>query len=292
MIAPLVVALGRWSPATRAWMRVPASTSPGRRRPSRARSARPPRGARARRRTGPVDAVGGGDGRLAGRAADLERIRDHRLPAGPQPRGRQLVGVRPTGDRQRAATTARRALRSHGGGARIRAADLRGDLALPGAVVADGRPVLRAAARQAVGPHLPVPATRRQRSSCCRRCSAARCAACAGCRCGSCSAGSRRSRARSCMWSSQLLRGTYVAGTSVLDPLWVIGLAAIATGGLLAARDPEDAPEVERPSHMGVVLPAGCSGCCSWRCCSRRSPEDRATPRQSWCSACCAREPR
>ncbi|MGH2910190.1 MAG: GGDEF domain-containing protein, partial [Solirubrobacteraceae bacterium] len=62
------------------------------------------------------------------------------------------------------------------------------------------------------------------------------------------------------MWSSQLLRGTYVAGTSVLDPLWVIGLAAIAAGGLVAASDPEDAPECERPSHMGVVLPAGMFG--------------------------------
>lgn len=62
------------------------------------------------------------------------------------------------------------------------------------------------------------------------------------------------------MWSSQLLRGTYVPGTSVLDPLWVIGLGAIAVGGLLAARDPEGAPESVGPTHMGVVLPAGLFG--------------------------------
>jgi diguanylate cyclase (GGDEF)-like protein len=59
------------------------------------------------------------------------------------------------------------------------------------------------------------------------------------------------------MWSSQLLRGTYVPGTSVLDPLWVIGLGAIGIGGLLTARDPEDPPALEEPNHMGVVLPAG-----------------------------------
>jgi diguanylate cyclase (GGDEF)-like protein len=62
------------------------------------------------------------------------------------------------------------------------------------------------------------------------------------------------------LWSSQLLRGTYVPGTSVLDPLWVIGLGAIAIGGLAAARDPESAPELEEPSTMGVVLPAGVFG--------------------------------
>jgi diguanylate cyclase (GGDEF)-like protein len=59
------------------------------------------------------------------------------------------------------------------------------------------------------------------------------------------------------LWSSQLLRGTYVPGRSVLDPLWVLGLGAIAVGGLLAAGDPEEAPGLEEPSRMGVVVPAG-----------------------------------
>ena len=59
------------------------------------------------------------------------------------------------------------------------------------------------------------------------------------------------------LWSSQLLRGTYVPGHSVLDPLWVIGLGAIGIGGLIAARDPESPPALEEPNYMGVVLPAG-----------------------------------
>jgi diguanylate cyclase (GGDEF)-like protein len=59
------------------------------------------------------------------------------------------------------------------------------------------------------------------------------------------------------LWSRELLHGTYVAGTSVLDPLWVLGLGAVAVGGLLTAREPEEAPTLEEPDHMGVVLPAG-----------------------------------
>jgi diguanylate cyclase (GGDEF)-like protein len=58
------------------------------------------------------------------------------------------------------------------------------------------------------------------------------------------------------LWSGELLRGTYVPGTSVLDPLWVIGLGAIGIGGLMAARQPEDPPALAEPNHMGVVLPA------------------------------------
>jgi diguanylate cyclase (GGDEF)-like protein len=59
------------------------------------------------------------------------------------------------------------------------------------------------------------------------------------------------------LWSSQLLHGTYVPGTSVLDPLWVVGLGAIGIGGLIATRDPEGPPALEEPNYMGVVLPAG-----------------------------------
>ena len=59
------------------------------------------------------------------------------------------------------------------------------------------------------------------------------------------------------LWSIQLLRGTYVPGTSVLDPLWVAGLGAIGVGGLRAVRSPEDAPALEEPGYLGVVLPAG-----------------------------------
>ena len=59
------------------------------------------------------------------------------------------------------------------------------------------------------------------------------------------------------LWSAQLLRGTYVPGTSGLDPLWVVGLGAIGIGGLMAAEKPEGAPALAEPNHRGVVLPAG-----------------------------------
>ncbi len=62
------------------------------------------------------------------------------------------------------------------------------------------------------------------------------------------------------LWSGQLLRGTYVSGTSVLDPLWVVGLGAIAVGGLAAARNPERPSELQEPGQLGVILPAGMFG--------------------------------
>ncbi len=58
------------------------------------------------------------------------------------------------------------------------------------------------------------------------------------------------------LWSTQLLAGTYVPGGTVLDPLWVVGLVAIGAGGVLAARDPEPAVEVNEPARHGGVLPA------------------------------------
>jgi diguanylate cyclase (GGDEF)-like protein len=58
------------------------------------------------------------------------------------------------------------------------------------------------------------------------------------------------------LWSSQLLRGTYVPGMSLLDPLWVLGLGAIAIGGLMTARGPEGPPTSKEPDVLGVVLPA------------------------------------
>jgi diguanylate cyclase (GGDEF)-like protein len=59
------------------------------------------------------------------------------------------------------------------------------------------------------------------------------------------------------LWSGLLLRGAYVPGNSVLDPLWVIGLVAIAAGGLVAAAHPEPVVECTEPGSAGVVLPAG-----------------------------------
>jgi diguanylate cyclase (GGDEF)-like protein len=59
------------------------------------------------------------------------------------------------------------------------------------------------------------------------------------------------------LWSSRMLEGTYVTGGTPLDAIWVIGLSAIAIGGLLAARAPEQASEhLSEPSNVGVILPA------------------------------------
>ncbi|HET9720243.1 MAG TPA: diguanylate cyclase [Solirubrobacteraceae bacterium] len=59
------------------------------------------------------------------------------------------------------------------------------------------------------------------------------------------------------LWGDVLLRGTYVPGTTPLDPLWVVGLSAIAVGGVLAALQPETVARLEEPTGLGVILPAG-----------------------------------
>jgi diguanylate cyclase (GGDEF)-like protein len=58
------------------------------------------------------------------------------------------------------------------------------------------------------------------------------------------------------LWSTQLLLNTYVPGATLLDPLFVVGLLAIAAGGVLAARIPEDAVELHEPAKHGGALPA------------------------------------
>jgi len=57
------------------------------------------------------------------------------------------------------------------------------------------------------------------------------------------------------LWSTQLLERTYAPGRTLLDPLWVAGLAAIGVGGLLAARDPEEAAIPEEPTYRSGILP-------------------------------------
>lgn len=59
-----------------------------------------------------------------------------------------------------------------------------------------------------------------------------------------------------CLWSVQLLAGTYVPGHTLLDPLWVLGLVSISAGGLLAARRPERTSELDEPAKHGGLLPA------------------------------------
>jgi diguanylate cyclase (GGDEF)-like protein len=61
------------------------------------------------------------------------------------------------------------------------------------------------------------------------------------------------------LWSEQLLDQRYVTGESAIDPLWVVGMLAIAAGGALCActrdtRSPGE-PALE-PGVLGGVLPA------------------------------------
>ncbi len=58
------------------------------------------------------------------------------------------------------------------------------------------------------------------------------------------------------LWSDKLLTRSYVPGHSVLDPLWVVGLAALGVGGLKAARMPEPADAADEPTYRGAALPA------------------------------------
>ena len=59
------------------------------------------------------------------------------------------------------------------------------------------------------------------------------------------------------LWSRDLLQQDYVTGSGWLDPLWVIGLLAIAAGGTLAARRGEVANTTEEePTQRGGLLPA------------------------------------
>jgi diguanylate cyclase (GGDEF)-like protein len=58
------------------------------------------------------------------------------------------------------------------------------------------------------------------------------------------------------LWSVQLLDRSYVPGRTLLDPLWVAGLMAMALGGLLAARSPEKPATMEAPTYRGGILPA------------------------------------
>jgi diguanylate cyclase (GGDEF)-like protein len=59
------------------------------------------------------------------------------------------------------------------------------------------------------------------------------------------------------MWSEQLLDQSYHPGATVLDPTWVLGLIAVATGGALAAVRPEPNTSTEEPGLRGGILPAG-----------------------------------
>jgi diguanylate cyclase (GGDEF)-like protein len=57
-------------------------------------------------------------------------------------------------------------------------------------------------------------------------------------------------------WSHQLLHAEYVAGATLVDPLWVAGLLAIGAGGVLAGGRPEAPVRTDEMSRRGGVLPA------------------------------------
>jgi diguanylate cyclase (GGDEF)-like protein len=59
------------------------------------------------------------------------------------------------------------------------------------------------------------------------------------------------------LWCDKLLNRTYVPGHTWLDRLWVVGLAAIAAGGLLAAHKPEELAAPEEPTNRSAILPGG-----------------------------------
>jgi diguanylate cyclase (GGDEF)-like protein len=59
------------------------------------------------------------------------------------------------------------------------------------------------------------------------------------------------------LWSIQLFGNSYVPGRSVLDPMWVAGLAVIALGGLQSARRPEPLVVKQEPSYRSGILPLG-----------------------------------
>jgi diguanylate cyclase (GGDEF)-like protein len=57
------------------------------------------------------------------------------------------------------------------------------------------------------------------------------------------------------LWCNKLLNRTYLPGHTWLDRLWVVGLAGIAIGGLLAARNREEVAPSEEPTYLTAILP-------------------------------------
>ena len=57
-------------------------------------------------------------------------------------------------------------------------------------------------------------------------------------------------------WSGQLLDGSYTPGVTLIDPLFVLGLVAIAAGGILAAGEARTAEPHTEPGERGGIVPA------------------------------------
>jgi diguanylate cyclase (GGDEF)-like protein len=58
------------------------------------------------------------------------------------------------------------------------------------------------------------------------------------------------------VWSEQLLENRYVVGATLVDPLFVLSMLAIAAGGVAVARTPRRGAAQEEPGDRGGVLPA------------------------------------
>jgi diguanylate cyclase (GGDEF)-like protein len=58
------------------------------------------------------------------------------------------------------------------------------------------------------------------------------------------------------MWSEQLLDRTYHPGSSMLDPIWVLGLIAVGAGGAFSARQLEPETSSKEPGLRAGILPA------------------------------------
>jgi diguanylate cyclase (GGDEF)-like protein len=61
------------------------------------------------------------------------------------------------------------------------------------------------------------------------------------------------------LWAERLLDQSYVPGHTEIDPMWVLSLLAIAAGGVVCGRRPEQAavePQLDEPGVRGGLLPA------------------------------------
>ena len=91
------------------------------------------------------------------------------------------------------------------------------------------------------------------------------------------------------IWSEQLLTQTYVQGSNVLDPSFVVGLLVMAAGGVWAARAPESSPAASEPAARGGLLPGVCVRASCARPLSRpRSPTTRWLRAWCWPAGCCS----
>jgi hypothetical protein len=81
-------------------------------------------------------------------------------------------------------------------------------------------------------------------------------------------------------WTAELLDARYVVGSTLIDPLWVLGLIATGAGGAITAHGPARRP---RPSRAALApcCRRRCS-CCWWRRSCGRVRRAVAVARPQW----------